>query len=178
MFRKIIAAGVAAAALVLGISGCASTADDHSGHDHHTSTLTVTDVWVKAVPDLAESDMTGVFMTVENTGDEDVYLTGGTDTSGITEMALEAHEVVTNDAGEMVMQKTDGGILVPAGGSVQLMPGGYHIMYMMMMKPIAVGDTITFTLDVSDGTTLELSAIAMTLEGGVEEYVPNGGMNP
>jgi copper(I)-binding protein len=43
-----------------------------------------------------------------------------------------------------------------------------------MMKPIAVGDTITFTLNVSDGSTLELSAIAMTLEGGVEEYVPAG----
>jgi copper(I)-binding protein len=54
------------------------------------------------------------------------------------------------------------------------MPGGYHIMYLMMMKPIAVGDTITFTLNVSDGSTLELSAIAMTLEGGVEEYVPEG----
>jgi copper(I)-binding protein len=173
MFRKLIASGVAAVALIATLTACAAPVDDHAGHDH-ASALTVTDVWVKAVPDLGEMPMTGAFMVIENTSDEDLYITGGTDTSGITEMPLEAHEVVMDDSGEMVMQVVDGGIKIPAGESVQLMPGGYHIMYLMMMKPIAVGDTITFTLNVSDGSTLELSAIAMTLEGGVEEYVPAG----
>ncbi|MEY4477162.1 MAG: hypothetical protein RJA31_666 [Actinomycetota bacterium] len=173
MISKLLAAGAAAVALVATLTGCSTASDDHASHDL-SSTLTITDVWVKAIPDLAEGDMTGVFMTVENTGTEDVYLTGGTDTTGITETPLEAHEVVANDAGEMVMQLADGGILVPAGGSVQLMPGGYHIMYWDVTKPIAVGDTITLTLNVSDGTTLDLSAIAMTIEGGVEKYVPNG----
>ena len=160
---------IAALAVLTGCAAPATTASE--------SALTITDVWVRAVPDLAEGDMTGVFMTVENSGPEDVYLTGGTDTTGITETPLEAHEVVSNDAGEMVMQLAQSGILVPAGGSVQLMPGGYHIMYWNLTSPIKVGDTITMTLDVSDGTTIDISAIAMTLEGGTEKYVPaNGGM--
>lgn len=165
------AVAVVIAALAV-LTGCAAPATTEP-----ESALTITDVWVRAVPDLAEGDMTGVFMTVENSGTEDVYLTGGTDTTGITETPLEAHEVVSNDAGEMVMQLAEGGILVPAGGSVQLMPGGYHVMYWNLSSPIAVGDTITMTLDVSDGTTIDISAIAMTLEGGTEKYVPaNGGM--
>ena len=159
-------------AALAALTGCASPATTSP-----ESTLTVSDVWVRAVPDLAEGDMTGVFMTVENTGTEDVYLTGGTDTTGITETPLEAHEVVSNDAGEMVMQLAEGGILIPAGGSVQLMPGGFHIMYWNLTSPIEVGDQITLTLDVSDGTTIDVTAIAMTLEGGTEKYVPaNGGM--
>ncbi|MEN9740171.1 MAG: hypothetical protein RLZ72_437 [Actinomycetota bacterium] len=163
--------GIAAliVASIAALTGCSTSgAADHTAE----STLTVTDAWVRAVPDLAEGDMTGVFMTVENTGDEDVYLTGGTDTTGLTETPLEAHEVVANDAGEMVMQLAEGGIKVPAHGSVQLMPGGYHIMYWNLTKPIAVGDTITLTLNVSDGTTVDVSAIAMTIEGGTEKYVP------
>ncbi len=140
-------------------------------------TVTVTDAWVRAVPDLAEGDMTGVFMTIANSGTEDVYVTGGTDTTGLTETPLEAHEVVADASGEMVMQLAEGGILVPAGGSVQLMPGGFHIMYWNLTKPIAVGDTITLTLNLSDGTTIDVNAIAMTLDGGTEKYVPaNGGM--
>lgn len=166
------AAAIIVAALAV-LTGCAAPADTSPA-----STLTVTDVWVRAVPDLAEGDMTGVFMTIENSGNEDVYITGGTDTTGLTDTLLEAHEVVANDAGEMVMQMAEGGILVPAGGSVQLMPGGFHIMYWNLTSPIAVGDTITMTLDVSDGTTIDVSAIAMTLEGGTEKYVPgDSGMN-
>ena len=175
MINKLIAGGAAAVALIATLTGCAAPVDEHADHDHdHSSALTITDVWVKAVPELGEMPMTGAFMVIENTSGEDLYITGGTDTSGVTETPLEAHEVVMDASGEMVMQVVDGGIKIPAGESVQLMPGGYHIMYLMMMKPIAVGDTITFTLNVSDGSTIDVSALAMTLEGGVEEYVPEG----
>ena len=61
---------------------------------------------------------------------------------------------------------------MPADGGVELKPGGYHIMYWNLTKPIAVGDSINLTLDVSDGTTVDISAIAMTIEGGTEKYVP------
>lgn len=158
-----------AVALVAALTGCAAPAPTPESVE---SALTITDVWVRAVPDLADGDMTGVFMTVENSSDEDLYLTGGTDTTGLTETPLEAHEVVADDSGEMIMQMAEGGILVPAHGSVQLMPGGFHIMYWELANPINVGDTITFDLNVSDGSTISLSAIAMTLEGGTEKYVP------
>lgn len=164
---KILRTGLSALiiATIAALAGCASDATSETN-------ITVSDAWVRAVPELAEGNMTGVFMTIENPSDTDVYITGGTDTTGLTETPLEAHEVVADDSGEMVMQMAEDGILVPAHGSVQLKPGGFHIMYWEMTSPIAVGDTITFTLNVSDGSTIDVSAIAMTLDGGTEKYVP------
>ena len=165
--KLLVALGVVAVAAIAWVtSGIGNGAPGEN-------TLVVRDAWVKAIPDLAaDGDMTGAFMVLENPTDEDIYVTGGTDGSGYTMMPLEAHEVVTNDAGEMVMQPAEGGILVPAGEMVQLMPGGFHIMYMGVTKPIAVGDEVTFTLTLDNGDTVEVTAVAMTLEGGTERYVP------
>ena len=161
-----VGAIVAAVATLFALTGCAAPAADKPA-------VIVSDAWIRAIPDLAvDGDMTGAFMVLTNTTTEDIFVTGGTDTSGITETPLETHEVVADASGEMVMQKAEGGILVPAGGSVQLMPGGFHIMYWNATKPIAVGDNVTFTLNLSDGSTIDVTAIAMTLDGGTERYVP------
>ena len=160
--------GIALSAIAF-LAGCTPAVTD----DEVTKVdLTVSDVWIKAVPDLAaDGDMTGMFMTIENSGDEDLYVTGGEDLSGHTESLLEAHEVVADDSGQMVMQKAEGGILVPAHGKVQLMPGGFHIMFWNLTTPIAVGDSIDAKLKVSDGSTIDVTAVAMTIDNGTETYV-------
>jgi copper(I)-binding protein len=166
--RRISAVAVAVAALA-SLSGCTAPAATPE------SVLTVSDVWIRAVPDLAEGDMTGMFMTIENSGDETVYLQSGTTDGTYTSDGLDAHEVVMDDSGEMVMQEAAGGIPVPAHGSVQLMPGGYHVMFWNLTKPIAVGDDVHASLEFSNGETVEVHAVAMTLDGGTEKYVPNDG---
>ncbi|AXE55004.1 hypothetical protein AURUGA1_01329 [Aurantimicrobium sp. MWH-Uga1] len=137
-------------------------------------TPSATDVWVKAVPELMDGmAMTGVFMTLENPSDEDITLVGATNTTeGLTESPLEVHEVVKNDAGDMVMQEAKGGIVIPAKGSVTLKPGGYHVMYWDLLKPIPVGSTITLTLEFSNGTTLPIEAIAREIANANETYDP------
>jgi copper(I)-binding protein len=51
---------------------------------------------------------------------------------------------------------------IPAGGSVELKPGGYHLMLFGLKKPLAAGETITLTLKFQDAAgksqTLELAA--------------------
>jgi copper(I)-binding protein len=134
------------------------------------------DVWVKAVPELMEGmAMTGVFMTLENPTDEDIYLEAAiNDTPGLTDMPLEVHEVVMNDAGEMIMQEVAGkGILIPAGGSVVLKPGGYHVMYMGLLETIPVGSTIALTLEFSNGSTLTVEAVAREIANANETYDPS-----
>lgn len=125
-------------------------------------TPTASDVWIKAVPELMDGmAMTGVFMTLENPSSEDLELIGAMNTTeGLTETPLEIHEVVKNDAGEMVMQMVEGGIVIPAQGSVTLKPGGYHVMYWDLLKPIPVGSHVTMTLEFSNDTTVDVDAVA------------------
>lgn len=157
--------------LIFALSGCAITTHTNESIDNP---LVISDVWVKAVPDLAaDKSMTAMFMTVENPSGTDIYITGGAADSELTDMAVEAHEVVMDSAGEMTMQKTENGILIPAHSTIQLQPGGFHIMLMMLKKPIIVGDEVTVNLTLSNGGSVAVTGIAMTLDGGSEKYVPS-----
>lgn len=165
--KKLLALLISAFSL-LALAGCAPA-------ESEVSAPTASDVWVKAVPELMDGmGMTGVFMTLENTSSEDVYLTGAVSaTDGLTEDALEVHEVVKNDSGEMVMQEVEGkGIPIPAQGTVELKPGGYHIMFTSLLMPIEVGSTIEITLEFSNGTTRKVEAVAREIANANEKYTP------
>ena len=174
MFKRIIAfAAVAGTAILASLTGCASTPAE-------ATAPVVTDVWLRAIADPAvDGDMTGMFMTVENPTNEDIYLIGGTTDGTFTTVDLDAHEVVQDANGEMIMQDAEGGILIPAGGKVQLMPGGYHIMFWELSQAIPVGTDVHATLNFSNGTSVEVHATAMTVEMGQEKYVAgDSGMTP
>ena len=156
----------------LALVGCTPTASEPEA----ATAPTASDVWVKAVPELMEGmAMTGVFMTLENPTDEDIYLESATnDTPGLTDMPLEVHEVVMDDSGEMIMQEVSGkGLLIPAGGSVVLKPGGYHVMYLGLLKTIPVGSTIALTLEFSNGSTLTVEPVAREIANANETYDPS-----
>lgn len=148
---SLVAVAIAALALV----GCAPAPAE-------PAVPTATDVWIKAVPELMDGmAMTGVFMTLENPSDEDIELVGATNTTeGLTKTPLEIHEVVKGDDGAMKMQMVEGGIVIPANGSVTLKPGGYHVMYWDLLKPIPVGSHVTLTLKFSNDTSVDVDAVA------------------
>ncbi|MFL5297493.1 MAG: copper chaperone PCu(A)C [Phenylobacterium sp.] len=58
--------------------------------------------------------------------------------------------------GVMSMQTVDR-VQVPAGGSAQFAPGGYHIMLMGLKKPLAVGDKVPATLAFASGAHLKVA---------------------
>ena len=48
----------------------------------------------------------------------------------------------------MKMRPVEGGVIeVPAGGEVQLKPGGLHIMLIKLVEPLENGKTIPLTLN-------------------------------
>ena len=49
-------------------------------------------------------------------------------------------------------------IPVPAGGTVELKPGGYHIMLLDLKKDLKPGDTVPVTLSFEHGGELRIEA--------------------
>ncbi|TFD81547.1 copper chaperone PCu(A)C [Cryobacterium sp. Sr8] len=157
---------VVAAAVVLTLTSCAGTAAPAApaaAATKQADSLAIDGAWMKA----ADGGMSAAFGVLENTGDEDVTIVSAATPASAT---VELHETVANDSGEMVMQETDGGYVVPAGDSFELAPGANHIMLMGLANPVKAGDEVTFTLTLSDGSIFEFDAPAKDFSGGNESY--------
>lgn len=59
--------------------------------------------------------------------------------------AVQIHEMKTAD-GMMQMSELPDGLPLPAGETVQLAPGGTHLMYLGATVPLTVGGTLPLTL--------------------------------
>lgn len=131
----------------------------------------VSDVWARPVEDLTAKDTSAIYMVITG-GDEDDALVKASVPADVAG-TVEIHETVAADdattttmmAGDMESTTTmmggdmgddmGGGMMtmqpvesvpVPAGATVELKPGGYHIMLLQVKKVLAVGDTIDVTL--------------------------------
>ena len=74
----------------------------------------------------------------------------------------------------MVMQEKEKGFVIPAGETVMLKPGGDHLMFMGVKKPITAGATIPITLIGSNGEQLKFRALAKVYSGANENYEHSG----
>jgi hypothetical protein len=169
--RTLVATG--ASILLLGtLTACASDSENTAAESTAptaTCPVTVTDPWVKA----AESGMTAGFGVLANSGAQAVTITAASSPASPT---MELHEVVESD-GAMVMRPVEGGFEVPAGGSLAMEPGGYHLMLMDLTDPVLPGDDVAFTLTCGDGGTVSYTAQAKTFEGAAEDYEPGMDMD-
>ncbi len=79
-----------------------------------------------------------------------------------TESMSSGDGMETDDAAmdSMKGMKAVPSIKVPAGGSVELKPGGYHIMLEQLKGPITAGQKIPLTLTFAKAGTVEVDAIA------------------
>ncbi len=159
--RLLAVAGVVTALVV---SGCGDREPQPASDQ--ASAISVSDAWVKA----ADEGMTAAFAVLTNDSQTDATLVAATTDASST---VEIHQTTMVD-GAMAMAPADGGIVVPAGGSVTLEPGGYHIMLMDLTTAIEPGDQVPLTVEFSDGSTVDVTAIGKQFSGGNEEYTPSG----
>lgn len=103
--------------------------------------LSVADPWARASAGVQNAG--AVYMMIEG-GDEADTLTGVSVSPDVAAMA-QIHETTMNDEGAMMMSEVNG-IPVPAGGSVELAPGGFHVMLMNLAEPLQTGTTFDVTL--------------------------------
>ncbi|KQV16524.1 hypothetical protein ASC97_11675 [Rhizobium sp. Root1203] len=84
----------------------------------------------------------GGYMNITNNGSTDDRLVS---VSSDRAASAEVH-LMSVDGGVMTMRPVSGGLVVPAGKTVELKPGGYHIMFMSVTQPFKAGEMIKATL--------------------------------
>jgi copper(I)-binding protein len=110
-----------------------------------------------ATPDMAMPDMhitgtSAVYFTITNAGDTaDRLVKIETDAA---EMATMHETKVVNEVAQMIPQPD--GYEIPANGSVELKPGGKHIMLENLKRELKVGETVTLKLTFASGAVVDL----------------------
>ena len=102
--------------------------------------ITIDKAWARATPKGA--DVGAGYFTVHNNGATPDTLTGGSADFA----SVEIHEMKT-EAGVMKMSAMKNGLNIPAHGTVKLAPGGNHLMFTHLTKPLAKGETVKATLN-------------------------------
>jgi hypothetical protein len=120
--------------------------------------LVVSNPWARATVGIRRPG--AAFMTIRNTGKTADRLVA---VSSPVAGRIDFHQTrMTN--GVMQMMPVDG-ITVPAGGSVALQPGGYHLMLMGLKKPLAANQRITLTLSFEKGGKMDVAVPVRALGG-------------
>ena len=120
--------------------------------------LTVMDVRARPAP--LEGGNGATFMTLLNGLDVPVrFASADSEVAG----TIELHETI-NDNGVMKMEPHPEGFEIPAGGVLQLQPGGKHVMLLGLVQPLQTGDSFDLTLNFegSDSVTVTVPVVEMT----------------
>jgi copper(I)-binding protein len=124
--------------------------------------LVVVSPWSRATPGGAK--IGGGYLKVTNTGTAADRLTGAT--AGFADH-VEIHEMsMTN--GVMKMRPLDNGLEIKPGETVELKPGGFHMMFMDLKQQLKQGDALKVTLKFEKAGALDVnfSVNALGATGG------------
>ncbi|WP_408919923.1 copper chaperone PCu(A)C [Corynebacterium tuberculostearicum] len=123
--------------------------------------LTFEDAVVRANED---KDMTAIFGTLVNHTDKDIAITGFS--TSLNAKVNQIHETVDGK-----MQEMSSPLVVKAGESHELAPGGDHFMLMEMENHIAPGESPDLTVKLEGGEELDLGEIqTRSMPAGDEDY--------
>ena len=103
--------------------------------------ITLEDAYIRSASPMAKTG--AAYMILRNDAETDDRLIGVT-----TEIAIRSEVHAHTDIGDGVMQMgtVEGGLVVPAQGSLALKRGGDHVMLMGLSGPLKDGASVTMTL--------------------------------
>lgn len=126
------------------------------------SAITLQDVWARPARALSASEAHAggggngaVFLRIVNSKAQADRLVGA---SASIAAAVEIHETIMEED-VMKMRQLEKGIVIPAGGQIELKPGGYHIMLIGLERDLEVGDQFPITLQFEDGGLITSQAV-------------------
>lgn len=140
-----IARTLRAAALALTLFAMPALAGDVT-----VGALTVSGAFTRAT--LPNAPVGGGFLTITNTGSTDDRLVSATSPGA----ALTQIHEMKMDGDVMKMTELPDGLPIPAGQTVTLAPGGYHLMFMQLTGPLVEGSTLPVTLQFEKAGAVEV----------------------
>ncbi|MEL6793629.1 MAG: copper chaperone PCu(A)C, partial [Pseudomonadota bacterium] len=105
----------------------------------------------------------GAYITLMNHGEADRLIGAEADVA----KRVEVHEHI-KDGDVMRMREVEAGIELPAGGMIEMKPGGYHVMLMGLNAPLEEGQSFPVTLVFESGEE-------MTVDVAVKKRGAHGG---
>lgn len=108
--------------------------------DYSIGTIQVGNPWTRATP--KGSAVAGAYMTISNKGTAPDRLVGG---SSPVAGQFEVHSMVM-EQGVAKMRPVEGGLEVKPGETVELKPGGLHVMLTGLKQPLEKGQKVKGTL--------------------------------
>jgi len=108
----------------------------------------------------------GGFMKIENKGSVDLLVSASSPVAG----EVQLHEMAME--GNVMKMRQVKDIPVPAGGAVELKPGGMHLMFMNIKAPLAAGETVPVKLKFAKAGEVEVKmpVNAMGAHGGAMKH--------
>ncbi len=128
----------------------ASIAAFVSAHDYTKGSLKIDRPWSRATPHGAQ--VAGGYLVIENRGaDADRLVSATSEIAG----RVEIHEMTVQD-GIMKMRPLPRGLEIKPGAAAKLEPGGFHVMFMNLKRPLKQGEKFKGMLVFEKAGTLEV----------------------
>ena len=106
------------------------------------------------------------YITITNKGTEDDTLVSvASPVAGVTQI----HEMKM-EGDVMKMTELPDGLVIPAGQSVALAPGGLHIMFMDLKEPLVEGAKVPVTLTFKTAGTIEIELVVGSINAAEPEH--------
>ena len=145
---KIIFGAILAAAAVLAVPAGASLAADVT-----VGGLTISNPWARASTNGSRPGV--AYLTIANKGGADSLTRAGSPVAG----RVELHRIVHD--GDRARMGRIGKIRLPKGKSVELKPGGLHIMLMGLKRRLKEGETFPLTLYFAEAGRVDVTVRIM-----------------
>jgi copper(I)-binding protein len=133
-------------------------------HDYKAGSIEIKHPWSRATPKGAT--VAAGYMKIVNTGTTPDRLVGG---SSEAAPKFEIHEM-SMQGGVMKMRPLQSGIEIKPGQTVELKPGGYHLMFVGIGAPFEQGKRVKGTLQFEKAGKIEVEyvveAIGASPQGG------------
>lgn len=157
----------AALALLASATGASATGADAQAGDVH-----VQDPWARASAGMTAAG--AAFMTLRNEGSApDRLVAASSPVAGRAELHTHIAE------GDVMRMRAVDSIAIPAGTTVELRPGGLHVMLMNLREPLQTDESFPLTLSFENGgdVTVEVSVLAPGAMGAQGAGMDHGQSN-
>ncbi len=140
------------------------------GEDVTIGGLKISAAWARATPKAAS--VGGGYLTITNNGTApDRLVSGASDVSS----RFEIHEMGM-DNGIMKMRPLSAGLEIKPGQTIEFKPGGYHLMFVGLNKPLEQGQHIKATLqfEKAGNVTVDFTVEGIGAQTGGGSPTPGG----